>query len=106
MVQRFSSDSHFVTSGAIFDRARDRDLNQYLRGSEEFYCWWCGKSGTVDSIVVEHEMPYHPECIREANPNIEYRISKQKDKNQNLKTEKDCFAKTARNDTPAKKERR
>ena len=75
MVQRFSSDSHFVTSGAIFDRARDRDLNQYLRGSEEFYCWWCGKSGSIDSMVVEHEMPYHPECLREANSNIETKIA-------------------------------
>ena len=66
---RYSSDEPFVTSGAIFDRARDWDLNRFL-DDDRVGCIWCGDGIAehidnlewLDYVYFDAEY-YHPNCF-------------------------------------------
>ena len=49
-MQKYNSDSIAVSSGAIFDQARDRDLNRFL-DDDSVGCIWCGDG------IAEHSDP-------------------------------------------------
>jgi len=75
---RYSSNDPIVTSGALFDRARDRDLNRFLNDTQ-VGCIWCGDgiaehidnlelsvdsidSNELDYVYFEHEY-FHRNCF-------------------------------------------
>ena len=66
---KISSNDTLVSSGAIFDQARDRDLNRFL-DDDAVGCVWCG-DGIVEHsdnldwlefVSFEHEY-YHSNCF-------------------------------------------
>jgi len=66
---RYSSNDTLVTSGAIFDRARDWDLNRYLNDAR-VGCIWCGDGiaehidnlDLLDYVYFDAEY-YHLNCF-------------------------------------------